>query len=378
MYYIIDKKRNSTNELEQFGNEKTINNINIKNLHKSLLNKNKKTLKIKIIYPNKNENITPQIMPKNYNYKEKPAKIQKNNENFQNININKEKNFDPIKEYENIIMYNLFSEELINRANYENFQLNTKNIFPNNERLKCINFFIYFSKFTNHQEILYLSINLFDRYMEILLNQNFENKINFQLISFVIVFIAEKYEGVYDWTLNDLIRCSNNKYNKKLFFEYELKILKSLNFELHITSQYFFLEKFYDTMKSDLGLVVFHGAQFILELCLIDIKFCQLKPSMQATICLFLAKKIINDKENNKSKNLWSLQNIFDTGYTKNEIIENINIALNLLINFFNGNIFEDYKTAEVYKKFSKINYSEVVYYVEKKINMFINKIIKK
>ena len=52
-------------------------------------------------------------------------------------------------------------------------------------------------------------------------------------------------------------------------------------------------------MKNEIDLC-FYAAQIFLETCIVEPKFCELKPSFQAAICLYLARKFfIHDINNN-------------------------------------------------------------------------------
>ena len=90
------------------------------------------------------------------------------------------------------------------------------------------------------------------------------------------------------------------KYLKNEIFETEDEILSALNFEVLTVYPISFLKKFclYDLddldnkEKSDMELC-YNGAQFFMEICLIEPKFCELKPSLQAAICLYLSRKFL-------------------------------------------------------------------------------------
>ena len=138
----------------------------------------------------------------------------------------------------------------------------------------------------------------------------------------------------------------------------ENDILDKLNFQLHICSPYLFLTKFFHNIDKNEPKIIIHSAQFILDLCLISIDFCSLKPSFQAVICLYIAKKFYGYKK------IWSVENMFYTGYSEEQIKKYIIIPLKIIKEFFSGNIFKEYNKIALFKKYSKANYSNIANYI--------------
>ena len=290
-------------------------------------------------------------------------------------NSNEIFNLNPLKEYEIEIMNYLFQEETNNRANYSSFpnmeeKNNNKMILSYLKRFSFINLFISFQReLFLRQETLYLSINLFDRYLQKIFS---ENKISEDLnvIALTCLFIASKYEEIYPPYLKEFLDVFKNKYNKEEIFSKENDILSSLDFQILIISPILFLKRFCLDEKNENEEIMnlcFNGAQFFLELCIIEPNFCELKPSLQASICLYLSRKFLLDSCNGK---VWTYNLCFKTNCSEIEIKRYIKIALKTIKNFF-GNVYtKNFMAMPLYIKYYSLDYSRVSLILKKK---FIN-----
>jgi hypothetical protein len=331
--------------------------------------------KIKKRYPKKKLNKPSKSKIKSIIKNANKIEDQDSNTKINRYNNNKIFNSNPIEEYEREIMNYLFQEETNNRANYSLFpnmeeKNNNKMIISYLKRFSFINLFISFQReFSLRQETLYLSINLFDRYIQKIFS---ENKIteDLNLIALTCLFIASKYEEIYPPYLKDFLDIFKNKYNKEEIFSKENDILSSLDFQILIISPILFLKKFCFEEKNEneenMNLC-FNGAQFFLELCIIEPKFCELKPSLQASICLYLSRKFLLDCYNEK---VWTYNLSFRTNCSEIEIKRYIKIALKTIKNFF-GNIYtKNFMAIPLYIKYHSLDYSRVSFELKKK---FIN-----
>ena len=264
---------------------------------------------------------------------------------------------EPIKEYDEEIMKNLFLDEIKNRADYKVLSeiISEK---ENNFRISCINSFIFIcEKFRLRQETFYLAINLFDRYLQYLKTSKILDINNIKLIILSCIFIASKYEEIYPPYLED--------YSKYFFFreeeifKIEYNILNVTNFELHICSPYLFLTKFFNTMEKYETKLILYGGQFILDICLLSIDFCRYKPSLQASISLYLAKFFLIKKE--YKIQIWSAENEYITGYSENEIKNYLKIPLKQIKAFFSNNaILKGITNNPLYLKYNSNKYLNV------------------
>ena len=362
-----------SNSKENVNNLKPISlkNDNIKNRKKS---KNKKE-KGKESKPNKSK---INLLIKKINR----ISIDKNEEKKDNddaIDNSIKYNENPIEEYEEEIMKNLFHEETKNRPIYSLFpDLMKKNVNKFNlsymKRFSFINLFISFQhELCLKQETFYLTLNIFDRYIQKLNSLEIISD-DLNKIAVACLFIASKYEEIYAPYLKEFLQLFKLKYSKREIFLAEDEILSSLNFEILNVYPITFLKKFclYDIKdlnhkeKSDMDLC-FNGAQFFLEICLIEPKFCELKPSLQAAISLYLARKFLLFK--NGIGKIWNYELIFRTNYSENNIIKYIKIAVETIKNFF-GNVYtKNFMALPLYMKYCSVDYLRVA----NKLRLIIN-----
>ena len=361
-----------SNSKENVNNLKPISlkNDNIKNRKKS---KNKKE-KGKESKPNKSK---INLLIKKIN-RISIDKIEEKKDNDDAIDNSIKYNENPIEEYEEEIMKNLFHEETKNRPIYSLFpDLMKKNVNKFNlsymKRFSFINLFISFQhELCLKQETFYLTLNIFDRYIQKLNSLGVSDDLN--KIAVTCLFIASKYEEIYAPYLKEFLQLFKLKYSKREIFLAEDEILSSLNFEILNVYPITFLKKFclYDIKdlnhkeKSDMDMC-FNGAQFFLEICLIEPKFCELKPSLQAAISLYLARKFLLFKNGNGK--IWNYELIFRTNYSENNIIKYIKIAVETIKNFF-GNVYtKNFMALPLYMKYCSVDYLRVA----NKLRLIIN-----
>ena len=362
-----------SNSKENVNNLKPISlkNDNIKNRKKS---KNKKE-KGKESKPNKSK---INLLIKKIN-RISIDKIEEKKDNDDAIDNSIKYNENPIEEYEEEIMKNLFHEETKNRPIYSLFpDLMKKNVNKFNlsymKRFSFINLFISFQhELCLKQETFYLTLNIFDRYIQKLNSLEIISD-DLNKIAVACLFIASKYEEIYAPYLKEFLQLFKLKYSKREIFLAEDEILSSLNFDILNVYPITFLKKFclYDIKdlnhkeKSDMELC-FNGAQFFLEICLIEPKFCELKPSLQAAISLYLARKFLLFK--NRNGKIWNYELIFRTNYSENNIIKYIKIAVETIKNFF-GNVYtKNFMALPLYMKYCSVDYLRVA----NKLRLIIN-----
>ena len=362
-----------SNSKENVNNLKPISlkNDNIKNRKKS---KNKKE-KGKESKPNKSK---INLLIKKIN-RISIDKIEEKKDNDDAIDNSIKYNENPIEEYEEEIMKNLFHEETKNRPIYSLFpDLMKKNVNKFNlsymKRFSFINLFISFQhELCLKQETFYLTLNIFDRYIQKLNSLEIISD-DLNKIAVACLFIASKYEEIYAPYLKEFLQLFKLKYSKREIFLAEDEILSSLNFEILNVYPITFLKKYclYDIKdlnhkeKSDMDLC-FNGAQFFLEICLIEPKFCELKPSLQAAISLYLARKFLLFKNGNGK--IWNYELIFRTNYSENNIIKYIKIAVETIKNFF-GNVYtKNFMALPLYMKYCSVDYLRVA----NKLRLIIN-----
>ena len=280
--------------------------------------------------------------------------IYKNNllSNNKCINDKTEQRKNPIEEYDDSIMNNLFLHEVNNRPNYKQYKqmLNDKDILA---RYNSINFIISISEtFELRQETIYLTINIFDRcYTKF---KSLHNSINIKLFVLSCIFIATKYEEIYPPLIEDYHELFF--FPKSDLFKLENFILDEINFELHICSPYLFLTKFFYSNTKIESKEILYLAQLILDLSTISLEFCSFKPSFQAVICLYLARYFLY--KNKVGYKIWTIENEFNTGYSEVEIKKNIKISLKMIQQFYKGGLVKDITKNAIFRKYCDNKYS--------------------
>ena len=103
------------------------------------------------------------------------------------------------------------------------------------------------------------------------------------------MFIACKYEEIYPPELKDFVYITDGAYIKSDVLNMEIKMLKSLEFNVTFPTQWSFLEIY--KKKLNLDNKTFKLAWFLMELCLIDYKSLKFKMSYMAASALLIASK---------------------------------------------------------------------------------------
>ena len=159
-------------------------------------------------------------------------------------------------------------------------------------------------KFKLLPETLYLTLNLIDRYLST--TSIYRNKL--QLVGVTAMLIASKYEEIYPPIVSDFVYITDNAYTREEILKMEERMLTNLQFGIHFTSPYRFLERFL-TLKNA-SETEKNFALFMLEGTLIQYQMLSYKPSVLAASSLYLASKLCFSKEpwSNRMASITSLQ----------------------------------------------------------------------
>lgn len=95
-------------------------------------------------------------------------------------------------------------------------------------------------KYQLRTETLFLTIHLIDCY----LSRQSINRKNLQLVGVAGMFIASKYEEIYPPTVDDFVYLTDSAYRKEDVLQMERDMLVKLDFNVHFTSAFRFLERF--------------------------------------------------------------------------------------------------------------------------------------
>ena len=344
-------ERNSKKQNRYFGREIKNESLNIiSNLHSN----EKKCDSQEEINP-KNKN-TIKIKEKNYILLGRDIRKLKEKEIFQEeIDIKNKDNPQFLTEYSNSIMEHLKKTEIINIPNYKYLFKKQKTININ-QRTGVIHWMTSVcEKFSLFPETFYLSINIFDRYLE----KNKLTQNNLQLISCSSMFIASKYEEIYAPELKDFIFISKYSISKNELLTTEYDILKCLNFELLTVSPYIFLQRYY-YISEELNQRIFFLAQYILDICLTDIDFCIFNNSLKAATVLYLSRKILC-----KSNNYWNNTLRIYTSYSEKDLTDSSKVASKYVTSYINNKFSKNYKKSPIFIKYSRTKYECISNYFD-------------
>ncbi|URD80595.1 cyclin-B2-2 [Musa troglodytarum] len=139
-------------------------------------------------------------------------------------------------------------------------------------------------KFELKDETLFLTVNIIDRFLA---SQTVVRK-KLQLVGVTAMFLACKYEEVSVPVVEDLILICDRAYTKEELLEMERLIVNTLQFNMSVATPYVFMRRFLKAADSDekLELLSF----FIIELCLVEYKMLEFRPSLLAAAAIYTAQ----------------------------------------------------------------------------------------
>lgn len=137
-------------------------------------------------------------------------------------------------------------------------------------------------KFKLLPETLYLTVNLIDRYLELVP----VSRQKLQLVGVACMLIACKYEEIYSPEVKDFVYVTDKAYTRQEVLEMEGKVLSTLKFQLTAPSSFRFFERYAQLAKANER--AYHLGCYLLELSLIEYKMMRYTPSMLACGALYI------------------------------------------------------------------------------------------
>jgi len=162
--------------------------------------------------------------------------------------------------------------------------------------------------FELYHETLYFAVKIVDYYLQ----KNSTPKEKLQLVGATALLIASKIEERQPPPLDDFQFICDDAYTNAQFKEMEIKIFKSLDFDINMPISYRFLRRF--SRVTSLKMEVLTLSRYILELSLHVSEFVDKPPSKMAASCLCLAMKMRDIGE-------WNPNHIYHTGYQEKELV---------------------------------------------------------
>merc|ERR1719361_2871105 len=157
-------------------------------------------------------------------------------------------------------------------------------------------------QFTLLQETLYLSVAILDRYMQ-LQAENITRK-KLQLVGVTAMFIAAKYEEMYAPEIGDFVYITDNAYSESQIREQEVDMIKYLDFNLERPLPLHFLRRY--SKVANVDTTIHNLAKYIMELTVVEYKFCHILPSKIAAASLAISMIAFEHDPKKTLQQIWS------------------------------------------------------------------------
>ncbi|KAM6469524.1 G2/mitotic-specific cyclin-B1 isoform 1-T1 [Liasis olivaceus] len=146
-------------------------------------------------------------------------------------------------------------------------------------------------KFKLLQETMYMTVAIIDRFLQ----NNKVAKRMLQLVGVTAMFIASKYEEMFPPEIGDFAFVTDHTYTNLQIRQMEMKILRSLDFNLGRPLPLHFLRR-----ASKIGEADIHQhtlAKYLMELALVDYEMVHYPPSQIAAAAFCLSTKVLEEGE---------------------------------------------------------------------------------
>jgi hypothetical protein len=173
-------------------------------------------------------------------------------------------------------------------------------------------------KFDFYLQTYFLAINYFDRYLDI--NRDTVSA-DLQKIATVCLFIAGKFEEIWAPDIGDFVWIASGAFTKKEAILQEDKILKDLEWYVNYVTPLSYINEFTKDMNEQIIL----NSQYLAVLTTFDAHFLKYEALDIASICIYIASKMVNDlpindqEETRILKDLYSEPNSSLTIYFENK-----------------------------------------------------------
>lgn len=142
-------------------------------------------------------------------------------------------------------------------------------------------------KYKLKNDTLFLSVNLIDRFLAL---RQLPRK-RLQLCGITATLIAAKFEEIYPPEVRDFVYITDNAYRKEDILQMEATMLTVLKFVVCCPTPVHFLERY--QRQNCLTEAHLHLMQYVLELCLPELKMVAYAPSHLAAAAALLSNKLL-------------------------------------------------------------------------------------
>uniref|UniRef100_A0A8C5R9Y2 Cyclin B1 n=1 Tax=Laticauda laticaudata TaxID=8630 RepID=A0A8C5R9Y2_LATLA len=146
-------------------------------------------------------------------------------------------------------------------------------------------------KFKLLQETMYMTVAIIDRFLQ---NNKVAKKM-LQLVGVTAMFVASKYEEMFPPEIGDFAYVTDHTYTNLQIRQMEMKILRSLDFNLGRPLPLHFLRRASKIGEADINQ---HSlAKYLMELALVDYEMVHYPPSQIAAAAFCLSSKVLEEGE---------------------------------------------------------------------------------
>jgi len=157
-------------------------------------------------------------------------------------------------------------------------------------------------QFSLLQETLYLSVAILDRYMQDAAENVTRKKI--QLAGVTAMFIAAKYEEMFSPEIGDFVYITDNAYSESQIRQQEIEMIKILDFNLERPLPLHFLRRY--SKVANVDLTIHNLAKYIMELTVVEYKFCHVLPSKIAAAALAISMLAFEHDQGKSLHQIWN------------------------------------------------------------------------
>ncbi|CAL9109196.1 unnamed protein product, partial [Musa textilis] len=165
-------------------------------------------------------------------------------------------------------------------------------------------------KFELMEETLFLTVNIIDRFLA---RQTVARK-KLQLAGVTAMLLACKYEEVSVPVVEDLILISDRAYTREEVLDMERLIVNTLQFNMSVPTAYVFMRRFLKAAEADKKLELL--SFFIVELCLVEYKMLEFRPSLLAAAAIYTAQCSLRGLRH------WTKTSELHSNYSEDQLLE--------------------------------------------------------
>merc|ERR1712111_181091 len=182
-------------------------------------------------------------------------------------------------------------------------------------------------QFSLLQETLYMSVAIFDRYMQVAAEK--VPRKNLQLVGVTAMFIAAKYEEMCAPEISDFVYITDNACTQNQIRDTEIKIMTVLKFDMGRPLPLHFLRR--NSKAGQVDGTAHMLAKYVMELTLLEYSFVHVLPSEIAAAALAFSLKALDIEEKPLSE-LWNKTLQYYSQYELKDISETLQQVASIVL----------------------------------------------